>query len=135
MLEGTYGHYIWRAASYGGKAYMCARRKHQFAEHKTTEELDRLYEAALLESDDGLIWRKRGLLQEHKGDETALLFEEDGTLLALSRVRGNRKALIGRLEPPYHQSKRIELDRSIGGPLLAKWGEHYISGGRIVTTG
>lgn len=135
MLEGTYGHYVWRAASYGGKAYLCARRKHQFAEHKTNDQLDWLYEAALLESDDGLIWRKRGLLQEHYGDETALLFEKDGSLLALSRTRGNRKAQIGRLDPPYHRTTRIELDRSIGGPLLAKWGEHYLVGGRKTITG
>ena len=27
------------------------------------------------ESDDGLIWRKRSLFQEERGDETAFLFE------------------------------------------------------------
>jgi hypothetical protein len=27
MLEGTFGHYIWRAAAYGGKAFLCGRRK------------------------------------------------------------------------------------------------------------
>ena len=27
MLEGTFGHYIWRASEFGGKAYLCGRRK------------------------------------------------------------------------------------------------------------
>ena len=30
MLEGTFGHYIWRATTFDGKAYLCGRRKHQF---------------------------------------------------------------------------------------------------------
>ncbi len=27
MLEGTYGHYVWRAAAHGGTAYLCGRRR------------------------------------------------------------------------------------------------------------
>ena len=42
MLEGTYGHYIWRAATHGGKAYLCGRRKHQFAKTQSREERDPL---------------------------------------------------------------------------------------------
>ena len=30
MLEGTFGHYIWRAAAHGDTAYLCGRRKPQF---------------------------------------------------------------------------------------------------------
>src|SRR5688572_13097574 len=39
-LEGTYGHYIWRAAAHGGKAYLCARRWHEHnvgADYSTME--------------------------------------------------------------------------------------------------
>lgn len=32
QLEGTYGHYIWRAATFGDKAYLCARRKRNYTE-------------------------------------------------------------------------------------------------------
>ncbi|MCC6509858.1 MAG: hypothetical protein IT423_12165, partial [Pirellulaceae bacterium] len=32
MLEGTFGHYIWRAAVNGDKVYLCGRRKTGFAE-------------------------------------------------------------------------------------------------------
>ena len=34
-LEGTYGHYIWRAAAHGGKAYLCGRRKAGFTEKES----------------------------------------------------------------------------------------------------
>jgi len=30
MLEGTFGHYIWRANTFDGKAYLCGRRKREF---------------------------------------------------------------------------------------------------------
>ena len=29
-LEGTYGHYVWRAAAHGDKAYLCGRRRRAF---------------------------------------------------------------------------------------------------------
>jgi hypothetical protein len=135
MLEGTYGHYVWRAATFGGKAYLCGRRKHEFAASTTREERDRLIESALLESDDGLIWRKAGMFQERYGDETAFLFEPDGSLLAVARSGGGRNAQVCRSQPPYQQWQRVDLDRYIGGPLLAKWGERYLVGGRKSVTG
>lgn len=125
MLEGTYGHYIWRAASHGDKAYLCGRRMHEFAEASRTE--ISLIEAAMLESDDGLIWRARSLFRESEGNETAFLFEPNGDLLGIAR-RGNAEVL--RSKPPYDVWDRQELGRYIGGPLLAKWGEHYVVGGR-----
>jgi hypothetical protein len=130
MLEGTYGHYAWRAASHGGKAYLCGRRKREFQETSTREERDVLVESALLESDDGLIFRKAGLFQERYGDETAFLFEDGGSILAVARSGGGRNAQVLRSQPPYQQWDRKDLDRYIGGPLLAKWGERYLVGGR-----
>jgi hypothetical protein len=135
MLEGTYGHYVWRAAAYGGKAYLCGRRKHQF------DQADRsrgyplpIVESAMLESDDGLIWRKAALFQERDGDETAFLFEEDGSVLGVSR-RGSRNAQLCRSKPPYTEWQRKDLDRYIGGPLLANWGGRYLVGGRKTMAG
>jgi hypothetical protein len=133
MLEGTYGHYIWRAAAFGGKAYLCGRRKHEFAETKTREERDPLVESVLLESDDGLIWRKIGLFQESYGNETAFLFEPDGSILAVARGLGRRSAQLVRARPPYHEWTRTDLGRYIGGPLLARWGSRYLVGGRKLT--
>lgn len=135
MLEGTYGHYVWRAASQGGKAYLGGRRKHQFQETKTREEQNVLAESALLESNDGLIFRKAGFFQERYGNETAFLFEKDGSILAVARSGGGRNAQVLRSEPSYQQWERKDLDRHIGGPLVAKWGERYLVGGRKIIGG
>lgn len=130
MLEGTYGHYVWRSAAYSGRAYLCGRRKHEFVKTQTRSERDPIVESALLESDDGLVWKKVGLFQQKYGDETAFLFEKDGSLLAVARSGGGRNAQVCRSRPPYHHWERTDLDRYIGGPLLVKWQAHYLVGGR-----
>ncbi len=135
MLEGTYGHYVWRAATFGDKAYLCGRRKKLFAETATRAERDPLVESALLESDDGLVWKRRGLFQETFGDETAFLFEPDGSILAVARSGGGRNAQICRAKPPYSEFSRVDLDRYIGGPLVTKWGSRYVVGGRKMLGG
>ena len=83
----------------------------------------------MLESDDGLIWRKCTLFQEERGDETAFLFEPDGSILAVGR-RGSDKAQFLKSSPPYTQWERRDFDRYIGGPLIAKWGDRFVVGGR-----
>jgi hypothetical protein len=130
LLEGTYGHYIWKAAAFGDRAYLCGRRKRNFDSRSRTER--QLVESAMLESDDGRIWRKRALFQEEFGDETAFLFEPDGSLLGVAR-RGTDAAQLLKSEPPYRSWERLELDRYIGGPLLTRWGDRYVVGGRRIT--
>lgn len=134
MLEGTYGHYVWRAATHGGKAYLCGRRKREFVRTKTRAERDPLIESAMLESDDGLIFRKTALFQETNGDETAFLFEKDGSVVAVARSGSGRNAQLCRAKPPYQAWDRRNFDRYIGGPLLAKWGDRYLVGGRKMVT-
>lgn len=131
MLEGTFGHYIWRAAARGDKAYLCGRRKVDFAVGPRGEG-DQV-QSLMLESDDGLIWRKRAIFQEIQGDETAFLFESDGSILGVGR-RGRANAQLLRSRPPYSVFDRQDLDRYIGGPLLARWGDRYVVGGRNTTT-
>lgn len=130
LLEGTFGHYIWRAAACGGKAYLCGRRNIGFAIAKGE---GRKVESLMLESDDGLIWKKRAVFQEIAGDETAFLFEPDGSLLGVGR-RGSGNAQLLRSKPPYIDWERKDLDRYIGGPLITKWGERYVVGGRHSTS-
>ncbi|MHC4582273.1 MAG: hypothetical protein ACYS14_12530, partial [Planctomycetota bacterium] len=89
MLEGTFGHYIWRANTFGAKAYLCGRRKKNFAMAPRGE--GPTVESAMLESQDGLTWRTRALFQEVRGDETAFQFEADGSVIAIGR-RGRDKA-------------------------------------------
>jgi len=128
-LEGTYGHYIWRAAALGEKAYLCGRRKPGFVELEDQSLKRSIMESVMLESDDGLIWRKKALFQEKNGDETAFLFETDGHVTAVSR-RGGDNAELCVSELPYTNWQRTDLGRYIGGPLVAKWGARYIVGGR-----
>lgn len=123
-LEGTYGHYIWRAAAHGGKAYLCARRwrEHQPGRDRST------MEAALLESEDGLRWRFAGLIQETEGNETALWFEPDGTLIGLSRAN-DQFSVLARSRAPFIEWTRETLPGYIAGPMLARWGERWVVGG------
>ena len=129
MLEGTFGHYIWRANTYDGKAYLCGRRKKGFDMAPRGE--GPMVESAMLESDDGLIWRTRALFQEVDGDETAFQFEADGSVIATGR-RGRGNAQLLRSREPYTQWERKGLDRYIGGPLLTRWGRRYVVGGRKI---
>jgi hypothetical protein len=127
LLEGTFGHYIWRANTFDGKAYLCGRRKKDFAMAPRGE--GPMVESAMLESDDGLIWRTRTLFQEIDGDETAFQFEADGRIVAIGR-RGRANAQLLKSKSPYTQWERQDLDRYIGGPLLTRWGGRYVVGGR-----
>lgn len=129
LLEGTYGHYIWRAAAHGGKAYLCGRRKRGFSEKEDGGGASPLVESAMLESDDGLRWRFHSLFQEERGNETAFLFEEDGALVAVSR-RDQDGSQLARSAPPWTEMRRSDLPVFIGGPLLARWGDRLLVGGR-----
>ena len=135
LLEGTYGHYIWRAAAYQGKAYLCGRRKRGFARTEDSGDGTRLTESALLESEDGFTWRTLSLFQEEFGDETAFLFESDGSILAVARSGGARPAQVCRARAPYREWARTDLDRHVGGPLLASWGGKTVVGGRKTENG
>ena len=132
QLEGTYGHYIWRAAVHEGKAYLCGRRKLAYSEQEGGAGATRVVQSAMLESDDGLVWRFHSLFQEDRGDETAFLFEGDGSLLAVSRS-GSQPAQLVRAKPPWREKTRKDFPDYIGGPLLARWGDRYLVGGRRQT--
>jgi hypothetical protein len=129
-LEGTYGHYIWRAATYDGKAYLCGRRNRGHAQVYGERDL---VESAMLQSDDGLVWRFHSLFQQNRGDETAFLFEQDGSILAVSRS-GSEPAQLVRSKPTYQKWTRLNFPTYIGGPLLKRWGNRYLVGGRRNTS-
>ena len=129
QLEGTYGHYIWRAATHGEKAYLCARRKRNYSEQESGAGGASIVESAMLESEDGLNWRFHSLFQADRGNETAFLFEENGSLLAISRC-GSDTAQLGTAAPPWTEKKIVDLPTYLGGPMLARWGARYVVGGR-----
>ncbi|MEZ6073270.1 MAG: hypothetical protein R3C10_24110 [Pirellulales bacterium] len=127
MLEGTFGHYIWRAAAHDGVAYLCGRHKKDYEVAPRGE--GRTVQSLMLESDDGLIWRKRAVFQPDRGDETAFLFEPDGSIVAIGRS-GSDPAQLLRSAPPYEEFSRMDLPGYIGGPLLSRWDDRYVIGGR-----
>ena len=128
MMEGTFGHYVWRAASDGKLAYLCGRRNPRF-EITARGEGDKV-ESVMLASEDGLVWRKQALFQEIEGDETAFWIDLQGTLTGVGRRSRNRPAQLLRSQPPYLHWDRAELERGIGGPMIVRWGDHWLIGGR-----
>ncbi len=131
VCEGTRGYYIWRAASCGDKAFLNGRCKRGFQTPQTHEEQWAICQSALLESRDGTRWKPAALFQDGYGDETAFVFEQDGTVVAVMRNgRRSEPAVLCRAEPPYEDWQRTELGNCIGGPLLARWGRRYLVGGR-----
>jgi len=136
LLEGTYGHYIWRAACFGDRAYLCGRRKKAFAHGGGPgEEAKQLIQSVMLESVDGWIWKTAAFFTEEYGDETAFLFDQDGCLQAVVRGPGSEAAQFCTSKPPYQEWERSSLGRYIGGPLLVKWGSHHLVGGRKLVPG
>lgn len=133
MMGGTYGHYIWRAAAYDGVAYMCGRRRRNFAPLPATGEDRRYLEGAMLKSVDGLVWQKAGLFTEDFGNETAFQFDDKGQVWALARGAEGVPARICRSLPPYENWQRDDLDQDVGGPLLERWGSHWLAAGRRMT--
>ncbi len=129
-LEGTYGHYVWRAAAHGERAYLCGRRRRGYAAGIDAEDEPESIESAMLVSHDGLVWSFHSRFAAAYGDETAFLFEADGSALGLVRGGEPAPARIVRSAPPYVEWSPVALDRNVGGPLLVTWGARYMVGGR-----
>ncbi|MCE5258544.1 MAG: hypothetical protein LLG44_05710, partial [Chloroflexi bacterium] len=129
-LAGTDGCYIWRAAACGETAYLNGRRFRPGRDVGKRMDYGWEVESLLLTSTDGLAWQPGPLLVPEGGDETALYFEADGALHALARGQDREPAALLSAAPPYDDIRRIKLDRNIGGPLLVRWGEHILVGGR-----
>jgi hypothetical protein len=80
----------------------------------------------------GQLWLTfRSCPDGHMVHSTAFLFQPDGSVLGVGRRSGNAQLL--RAQPPYTNWDRKDLDRAIGGPLLAQWGNRYLIGGRKTT--
>jgi hypothetical protein len=121
-LEGTHGFYIWRAAARDGLAVMNGRKK-----------VGDDVENWLLQSRDGERWEPLTRIPGY-GNETASVFDRDGGLTVLCRGPGTEPASLCRADPPYQQWSCTVLDRQVGGPLLARWGDAWFAGGRRYDT-
>jgi hypothetical protein len=134
MLEGTYGHYVWRTATYNNQVYMCARRTRDFAEVTSLQERSKLLQSRILASDDGKRFLPVGTFQEKDGDETAFMFDDAGTITAIAR-RGRGTAELITLSANLQVSTRRDLDRYIGGPFIGRFGDHTLVAGRNIVNG
>ncbi len=130
LLNGTHGYYIWRAASHDGVGYLNGRRIRNFDVVENRAKTHEPMESWLLASSDGFNFTPIGRMQSAYGDETAFVFEDDGSVLAVARSMDPRPAQVCRATPPYSKWTVTDLDRYVGGPLLARWGEQYLVAGR-----
>ncbi|MBA62927.1 MAG: hypothetical protein CMJ76_11235 [Planctomycetaceae bacterium] len=129
QLNGTYGHYVWRGATYNNAVYLCARRRTGFKELPDLTNHAAIVQSRILRSDDGISFTDVGHFQTQNGDETAFHFTENGVIQAIAR-RGNRSAELIILKPPYNTPIRTDLGRYIGGPLLFKYQDYMLVAGR-----
>lgn len=122
-LPQTRGYYIWRAAAHAGVAYLGGRGGHPPGPMLPWRR------EILFTSVDGLNWQPSPqALHETEGSETALLFEPDGALLALSR--GLNSASLCQAVAPYQTWTRTALNCFLGGPMLVRWGSRILVGAR-----
>jgi hypothetical protein len=131
-LEGTWGHFIWRSLTHDGKVFLNGRRKRGFIFTDDSDVGSLALQSTLMESEDGLTFRPAIYFPQEGGDETAFTFEDDGSVLAVMRTIGPppHNAVVWRAKPPYTDWSHTMLHRFIGGPMLARWGERYLVGGR-----
>ncbi|MBI1298135.1 hypothetical protein GC175_24640 [bacterium] len=130
LLNGTHGHYIWRAGAHNDIAYLDARRIANFDVVAERERRQEQTESWLLYSTDGFNWTPAGCMLPHFGGETSFVFEDDDSITALIRSGAAIPAWLCRSDPPYAEWTYKQLTREVGGPLLVRWGEHYLVGGR-----
>jgi hypothetical protein len=121
------GQFAWRTRAFQGRAYLTTRRVWRIPgdpDRRTTGQ------TLLWESDDARLWRQVAVMEEGVGNEAAFLFDDEGEITAIVRQRSFEAALLCQSRPPYRQWTRGPLPRIIGGPMLERWGEHRLVGGR-----
>ena len=119
------GHWLWRVTWNDGVAYGVSK----YGEPR---------QVRLVKSTDGLKWETITQLQVPGGDETALRFLPDGTMVALSRRTADdgNKAWVGTSRPPYKDWNWHTSGHFIGGPNIAVLPTGLlVAGGRLFEGG
>lgn len=124
---------FWHPASHGGRLYVAAYQV-DLSELKPDGAIPaHCWKVKLMVSDDGLSWSDVSMLSENEGgNETELLFEDDGTLRAFVRCGAGAKHLIEkRSAPPYKQwSEPIDCGQIIEGQVVKRIGGRLFMVGR-----
>ena len=84
----------------------------------------------MLESDDGIIWRYCTTFRSTEGDETAFMFKRNGNAIAIARGFRSGHAFLLEASAPWNTWTSTDLGHYIGGPLLSRWGDRWLVGGR-----
>jgi hypothetical protein len=131
-LGGIEGRFLWRILTHGGKIYGNEHRVLNPPPGGSDYDGDLASRSSIKVSDDGETYRDFVTFPQEGGNETGFVFEDDETLLAVVRTIGlpPHNAVVWRAKPPYSEWAHTMLHRFIGGPMLAKWGDRYLVGGR-----
>lgn len=107
------GDWLWRVTWHGKQAWGVVKYG---ATSRPEPGLPRRVD--LVRSQDGLAWEKVTELGVPGGDETAVRFRSDGTMVALMRRTWGDKntAMIGHARPPYTEWQWHDAGTFIGGP-------------------
>lgn len=127
------GHWLWRVTWHKGVAYGVSKYGSPSAELASNPRKVRL-----VKSTDGVKWETITELKVPGGDETAVRFLADGTMVALTRrtwTDGNI-AWIGTAKAPYTEWSWKPSGHFIGGPNVAILPNgQWVAGGRIFAGG
>lgn len=120
------GHWLWRVTWFNGTAYGVSKYDANGRQIR------------LVQSKDGIHWDTVTQLAVPGGDETAVRFLPDGTMVALTRRTwddGNL-AWVGTAKPPYKNWSWHPSGHFIGGPNIAILPNGlWVAGGRIFEGG
>jgi len=119
------GHWLWRVTWHKGVAYGVSK----YGDPR---------QVRLVKSTDGVKWETVTQLQVPGGDETAVRFLPDGTMVALSRRTWNdgNLAWVGTSKAPYKDWNWHTAGHFIGGPNIAILPNGiWAAGGRIFEGG
>ncbi len=134
-LEGTYGNYVWKAHSWGGRIYLCARRRTGYQEVADYAEHTPIVQSRLLASTDGKRFVDYLTVQTEYGDEFDFINEEDGGITFLARQGGNRSAQLITADSSHQIVNSQSLGRYIGGPILFDFMQWRLVAGRAIKDG
>ena len=132
LIPGSEGYYFWRTAYYNNTCYITAKHCVRPEQSSNPES----HRCVILSSMDGKKWNLVSTIATVNGDETALLFDNSGNLIAFARNRVPEDfAALYQATAPYTTWSKTEMNYNIGGPLLFKVGDRLFVSGRRVKSG
>ena len=134
-LEGTYGNYVWKAHSWDGRVYLCARRRKEYQEVTDYAEHTPIVQSRLLTSTDGKRFVDYLTVQTEYGDEFDFIQDKDGGITFLARQGGRRNALLLTANSSRNKVSSQPLGRYLGGPLLFDFMRWRLVAGRNINDG